>query len=226
MLLSSLVQASDTPLAPEQATPLVALIDALAQAATASLALPLLPPPPPPVASPPPPCPLPPGVFALPPAPAAPELTEDEEDAAREEARKKVRESTTRPIISGAAHHLHRVTYCNLLCIFRILFPQDAEARNALADAVSSSLNGLGKALLNGAEADAPPIKLVAPSFTGVFAKQSITPDPTLPPPKLVAGAAPAALFVAAEDAEEALADGEADGFVVPSTLPALQVFF
>ena len=101
---------------------------------------------------------------------------------------------------------------------------QDAVARNALADAISASLTGLGAALLNGAAADTPPIKIEAPSFTGVFAKQSITPDPTLPPPKLEAGGPPKALFVAQEDAEAALSDGDADGFVVPSTLPALQV--
>ena len=83
-------QTSDQPLDVEQATPFVALIDALAQAATASLALPLLPPPPPPELSPPPPFPLPPGVSAPPPLPAPPELSAEEEDAAREEARKKV----------------------------------------------------------------------------------------------------------------------------------------
>ena len=100
---------------------------------------------------------------------------------------------------------------------------QNAPVRNTLADSISSLLTALGSAMLVGVEPNSPPITIRAPAFTAVFAKQSVVPNPAFPPPKLVPGDTPVALFVSEDDAVAALGSGDADGFILPSTLPALQ---
>jgi len=147
-----------------------------------------------------PPPPLPPGL--PPPAPqppgatmppSPPQLSEEERNEAEDAAREQARQ-------------------------------QAAVVRNQLANAVSDTLNSLSVAMLN----NAPPGKVVTlarPTFSATFTRQSITPDPTLPPPQLEEEAEPAALFVdpATSDPVAALGNGSAQGFVLPSTLPALQ---
>lgn len=188
--------ASDFTLEPEQATPFVNLIDALTSAATAELTdESLSPPPPSPFAPPSPPSALPPGQQAPPPPPLQPPISQEEQNDAEDAAREEQRQ-------------------------------RDAAVRNKLADSIGKTLDTLSVALLNRAE-PGKQVTLKSEAFTGVFAKQSTAPDPTQPPPKLPddADAAPAALFVdpKAGDPAASLGSGKATGFVVPSTLPALE---
>ena len=101
---------------------------------------------------------------------------------------------------------------------------EDAIVRNRLADAITDTLQSLSSALLNNAKADR--VTLQASSFSANFARQSILPaDPSTPPPVLNATQAPAALFIDpnASDPAAALGSSGAQGFVLPSNLPALE---
>ena len=189
-------------LEPEQATPFVSLIDALAGAALADV-VPTLPPPSP--ATPPPPVEAwrpadapappesPPAPPAAPPPPPTPqEELNDAEDAAREEQRRR-----------------------------------DAEVRNKLADAVSNTLETLSVALLN-TRPVGQSVTLKSQLFTSTFAKQNITRAPEQPPPTLPTDpeADAAVVFVdPADDPVQALGSGAGSGIVIPSGLPALQGF-
>ena len=177
---------------PQDAAPFVELIDALTQAATATILEDAVPPPP--LLTSPPSIPPSPTGTSIPPPPPLTSQSEQEaaEDAAREEQRRR-----------------------------------DAEVRNSLADSITKTLTVLSTSLLKAtAEVDRP-ITLKAASFTGVFTRQSVAPDPAQPPPALPADsdAEPVALFVDPNisDPVAALGAGNTSGFVLPTSLPALR---